>query len=354
MPQSVDFKMAVKKTVDAQTACADIMKRVDAGKVAPVYLLMGEETYYIDFLTRYLLNALLQPEERDFNLLTMFGADTDVSTVINAARGFPMGASRLVVCVYEAGRLAQIERLALYLKNPQPTTVLILAYKHGGLTGQSKLVSAVRQCGGEILDSPKLRDYQLPAFINRYARQHDVSIEEKAVEMLVESVGDDLSRMASEIDKLLLSLPSGDVRRITADAVAQGVGMSKEYNVFELQDALVKKDVYKANRIANYFYKNAKANPIQKTLPVLFRFFSNVLLAYYAPDKSERGVANWLGVSDWQVRNTYMPAMRAYTGVKVMQVIRSIREADRKSKGGEGSSAGNTDLLRELLYVILH
>lgn len=345
--------MAVKKAADPLSAYNDIIRSLKTGQIAPVYLLMGEESYYIDLLTNQLLSFLLKPEERDFNLLTLFGAETDVSAVINAARGFPMGAQRLVVCVHEAARLGNIDQLALYLKKPQSSTVLIIAYKYGRLDGRSKLINAIHQCGGVVFDSPKLRDYQMPAFIKRYAQQHKVAIEEKAVEMLVEAIGADLSRMAGELDKLMLYVSNGK-GAITSEMVEQGVGISKDFNTFELLDAIVKKDIYKANKIANYFYKNAKANPIQKTLPVLFRFFSNLLLAYYSPDKSEHGLANWLGMSDWQIRQNYLPAMRMYTGIKAMQAIRCIREADVKSKGGEGSNAGNSDLLRELLFVILH
>lgn len=345
--------MAVRKTADSLSACNDIINNLKAGQIAPVYLLMGEESYYIDLLTSELQNSLLKPEECDFNLLTMFGAETDVATVMNAARGFPMGAQRLVVCVHEAARLSNIEQLVLYLKKPQPSTVLIICYKYGRMDGRNKLINAIKQCGGVVFDSPKLKDYQMPAFIKRYARQHNVVIDEKAVEMLVEAIGADLSRTAGELDKLMLSV-SPATHSITSELVEHVVGISKEFNTFELLDAIVKKDIYKANKIANYFYKNAKANPIQKTLPMLFRFFSNLLLAYYAPDKSEHGLAAWLGLSDWQIRMTYIPAMKAYTGIKAMQAIRYIREADVKSKGGEGSNAGNTDLLRELLFVILH
>lgn len=263
--------MAVRKTADSLSACNDIINNLKAGQIAPVYLLMGEESYYIDLLTSELQNSLLKPEERDFNLLTMFGAETDVATVMNAARGFPMGAQRLVVCVHEAARLSNIEQLVLYLKKPQPSTVLIICYKYGRMDGRNKLINAIKQCGGVVFDSPKLKDYQMPAFIKRYARQHNVVIDEKAVEMLVEAIGADLSRTAGELDKLMLSV-SPATHSITSELVEHVVGISKEFNTFELLDAIVKKDIYKANKIANYFTKMQRQILFRKHCPCCLGF----------------------------------------------------------------------------------
>ena len=172
--------------------------------------------------------------------------------------------------------------------------------------------------------------------------------------MMAEYVGADLNRLASELDKLALALQTTGARMVTPDLVERNVGISKDFNVFELQDALVTKDVLKANRIAQYFEKNPKANPIQKTLPALFRFFSSLMLAYYAPDKSEKGLAEWLDMKEWAVRNSILPAMQRYSGVKVMKIIEEIRRADARSKGVGNPGISDGDLLKELLFFILH
>lgn len=184
---------------------------------------------------------------------------------------------------------------------------------------------------GVLFESKKIKDAQLPGFISSYLKRRSVEIEPKASEMMAEFVGADLSRMAGELEKLIITLPRGQ-KRITPEQIERNIGISKDYNNFELRNALVAKDVFKANQIIKYFEENPKTNPLQMTLSVLFNFFSNLMLAYYAPDKSEQGIANQLGLkSSWQSKD-YMVAMRKYSGVKVMQIIGEIRYCDAKSK----------------------
>lgn len=329
-----------------------IVREVRAGNIAPVYYLMGEESYYIDHLSDFLVNTLLRPEERDFNLITLFGADTDTTSVVHAAMGFPMGAERLIVLVKEAQALKNIDLLEPYLKQPQPSTTLILCHKNGTIDRRKAIVKHLEKVG-VLYESAKLRDYQLPTWITNYLRRKQIAIEPAAAEMMAEYVGADLNRMAGELDKLVIALNAATPTIDTA-MVSSHIGVSKEYNVFELTDALGKKDVQRVHQIANYFDKNPKANPIQMVLPFLFRYFSNLMLAYYAPEKTTRGIAAWIGASEWQVERNVLPAMRMYTGRKVMEIIRQIRRTDARSKGVDNPSISSGDLMKELLFFILH
>lgn len=351
-----------KKTAVGPTHEA-IIRDVRAGKIAPVYYLMGEESYYIDKLSDFLVDSLLQPEERDFNLLTFFEGDQertrgeatrtiDFKTVCQAAMGFPMGAQRLVVLVKEAQKLKNVEALEEYMKQPQPTTVLIVCHKYGVLD-RRKAVAKLIEKNGVLYESSKLRDYQLPAWIRDYCARKRQAVDTRAAEMLAEFVGGDLHRLSGELDKLLISLPQGG-GTITPDLVAHHIGVSKEFNIFELTDALGRKDVVKVHQIANYFEKNPKQNPIQMTLPVLFRYFSQLMLAYYAPEKTKGGIAAWVNVSEWQAERNIMPAMRMYSGRKVMDIIGAIRRTDARSKGVDNPSIPPGDLMKELLTFILH
>ena len=313
---------------------------------------MGEESYYIDHLADFLVDTVLKPEEKDFNLITLFGADTDIETVINSAKGYPMGAQRLVVWVKEAQNLLNIDRLEYYLKQVQPSTVLVFCHKNGSLDRRKKIAGMIEKCG-VLFESKKLYESQLPTFVRNYMKRKRLGIDPAAAEMIAEYVGADLNRMAGELDKLCIAMPEGQTV-VTPELIERNIGISKEFNIFEMQEALAQKDVLKVNKIANYFDKNPKANPIQKILPTLFKFFTNLMLAYYSPDKSERGIAAWLGMADWQVRKNVMPAMQKYSGVKVMKIIGEIRRTDARSKGVGNPSISSGDLMKELFFFILH
>ena len=329
-----------------------VMSELQKGTFRPVYYLMGEEGYYTDRITDYIMENALNEFERDFNMTVYYGLDTDIDTIVTAAKRFPMMAERQVIVVKEAQLLKNIDSLLYYLQAPQPTTVLVFAHKNGSLDKRKK-VAAELERSGVVLDSKKLRDDQLPAFINGYLREKGLVADEKSVLMMRESVGADLSRMAGEIDKLAIALPQGSVS-ITPDLVEEHIGISKEYNNFELQNALVNKDILKANKIIQYFARNPKKNPIQMTLALLFNFFSNVMMCYYAPDKSERGVAEFLGLkSTWGVGD-YMKAMKNYRAMHVMEILHLIRLADAQSKGAEGPQVPDGEIMRELMYRILH
>ena len=318
----------------------------------PVYYLMGEESYYIDRISEYIAQTVLNENEKEFNQTILYGADTDIATIINAAKRYPMMSKYQVVIVKEAQGVKNIDELSYYLQKPLESTILVLCHKLGVLDRRKKLAAEIEKVG-VLFESKKIKDTQLAGFITSYLKRKSIEIEPKASEMMAEFVGTDLSRMAGELEKLIITLPKGQ-KRITPEQIEQNIGISKDYNNYELRNALIIKDVFKANQIIKYFEENPKTNPLQMTLSVLFNFFSNLMLAYYAPEKSEQGIAAQLGLkSPWQSKD-YLAAMRKYSGVKVMQIIGEIRYCDAKSKGVGNSSLGDGELLRELVYKILH
>ena len=336
------------KEITYEEIARDLKNRI----YKPVYYLMGEETYYIDKISEYIAQTVLTDEEKEFNLTVMYGADTEVATIINTAKRYPMMSEYQVVIVKEAQSVKKMEELSFYLQKPLQSTILVLCHKHGTIDRRKKLAAEIEKVG-VLFESKKIKDAQLPGFIASYLKRKSVDIEPKASEMMAEFVGTDLSRMAGELEKLVITLPQG-TRRVTPEHIEKNIGISKDYNVYELRAALVAKDVLKANTIIHFFAQNPKANPIQQTLGGLFGFFSNLMLAYYAPEKTEQGIAAQLGLrSAWQARE-YITAMRNYSGVKVMQIIGEIRYSDARSKGVDNSSLSDADLLRELIYKILH
>lgn len=327
-----------------------ILSELKSGVFHPVYYLMGEESFYTDRITDYIANNVLTDIEQEFNLTVFYGMDTDIDTILSAARRYPMMAEHQVVIVKEAQMIKNLDALVNYLRTPQTSTILVFAHKNGSLDKRKKVATELDRLA-VVLDSKRVREDKLPAFITGYIREKGLSIDGKAVMMLAESVGVDLSRMAGEIDKLSIAV-SGDSQFITPEIVEENIGISKEFNNFELQNAIINKDVYKANRIINYFAQNPKKNPIQMTLALLFGFFSNLMMAYYAPDKSERGVGEFLGVR-WGVSD-YIKAMKNYRALHVMEILHLIRLADAQSKGAEGAVVSDGEIMRELLYKIMH
>lgn len=318
----------------------------------PIYYLMGEESYYIDKISEYISQTVLTDEEKEFNLTVMYGADTDIANIINAAKRYPMMSEYQVVIVKEAQNVKDMESLVYYVQKPLPSTILVICHKHGTLDKRKKLAATIEKVG-VLFESKKIKDTQLSGFITSFLKRKSVDIEPKAAEMMAEFVGTDLSRMAGELEKLVLTLPVGQMR-ITPEQIERNIGISKDYNNFELKNAIIARDVLKANKIIKYFDENPKTNPIQATLSVLFNFFSNLMLVYYAPDKSEQGIASMLGLKNtWQAKE-YLAAARVFSGVKVMQIIGEIRYCDAQSKGVDNVSLKDGDLLRELIFKILH
>ena len=335
-----------------EITCDDVLKELRAKQYRPIYYLMGEESYYIDVIANYMAEHILSDSEKELNLTIVYGADTDIVSIINAAKRYPMMAEHQVIIVKEAQNIRNMDELFYYLQKPQSSTILVICHKHGVIDRRKKLATEIEK-KGILFESKKVKESQLPAFISAYMKRKGINIEPKAIVMLADFVGTDLSRLSGELDKLALILPKNQTC-ITPELIEHNIGISKDYNNFELRSALVEKDVLKANKIIKYFEENPKTNPIQMTLSLLFGFFSNLMLAYYAPEKTEQGIAAFLGLkSSWQSRE-YMNAMRRYSGIKTMEIIGEIRYADALSKGGGNSSLSNAEILKELIFKILH
>lgn len=335
-----------------EITCDDILRELRAKQYRPVYYLMGEEAYYIDLISDYIMDNVLTDTEKEFNLSVVYGADVDIATVINAAKRYPMMSEYQVVIVKEAQSIRNIDELSYYLQKPLRSTILVMCHKHGALDRRKKLAAEIEKVG-ILFESKKLKETQLPAFITSYMKRKGVDLESKATSMLADFVGTNLSRLTGELEKLIITLPKGQTR-VTPEQIERNIGISKDYNNFELRSALIERNVLKANQIINYFEKNPKTNPLQMTLSLLFSFYSNLMLAYYAPEKSEQGIASFLGLkSPWQAKE-YQTAMKRYSGVKTMQIIGEIRYTDAKSKGIGNPSLTDSELLRELVFKILH
>jgi len=331
-----------------------IMRDLKARKYSPVYYLMGDEPYYIDKIADYIAEHVLRPEERDFNQTILFGSDVSASLIADTARRYPMMSEYQVVIVKEAQNVKNTEALEKYFKAPMNSTILVMCHKNGTIDGRKKEYLKSIQASGVLFESKKLRDRDLPSFIESYLKARKVSIDPKSIQMIADNIGADLSRLTSELDKVVLSLPEQD-RRVTPQIVEDQIGVSKEFNGFELRDAIVNRNVYKANQIIKYFDENPKAGSIYSFLPLLFNYFQNLMIAYYAPNnKSQEGVAQWLEMrSSWAAKD-YMIGMRNYTAMKVMQIISKIREIDAKSKGLDNPNTPPGELMKELIFYILH
>ena len=338
-----------KKELTYELICKDIADR----KYGPVYVLMGEEAGCIDQITDLLVDNVLTEEERDFNQSIFYGADADAVSVINAARRFPMMAEHQLIVVKEAQLMRDIELLTAYVKHPLASTVLVINYKYKSLDRRKNLAAAVEK-NGILFESKKIPDYKMPGFITGLLQQRSLSIDVKAAQMLSDFLGNDLNRLSKELDKLAIIMAETGSKRVTPELIERNIGISKEYNNFELIKALSAKDVLKANRIAQYFEKNPKNNPLQMTLAVLFNYFSNLLIAYYSKDKSESGLMAAMGLrSAFQLKD-YQMGMKHYSAMKVFLSIGEIRKTDASSKGVDNASVSDADLLKELLYKIMH
>jgi len=336
-----------KKSNDFQSILSDLRQKV----YKPIYLLMGEEPYYIDVISDYIQNNVLTETEREFNQMVVYGADVSMREVINMAKRYPMMSSHTVIIVKEAQNLDNLDDLNFYLQKPQETSILVLCYKYKKVDARKKFVTEISN-KGVLFESKKLYDNQVPAFIGDYLKKEGLGIEPKAAQMLTDFLGANLSNIVNELDKLIISRPQG-ATLITPDLVEKNVGVSKDFNNFELLNALINKDVLKANQIVFYFEQNPKSNPLVLTLTVLFNFFSNLMLYYYIKDKSPSNVAQELGVNPYFVKD-YQTAASKYNAWKTMEIVSLLRIYDAKSKGIDNSSASDGELMKELVYKILH
>lgn len=331
-----------------------IMRDLKSGKYAPVYILMGDESYYIDRITDYIAENVLDPDDRDFNQTVVFGADTTAAQVVDMAKGYPvMPAAHRVVIVKEAQGLKSLDALERYFERPLASTLLVIAYKNGTIDRRKKVVGKA-EAVGVVFESKKKRDYELPAFIETYLKKNHVAIDPKSAAMIAEHIGADLSRLISELDKVMISLPD-DNRRVTPDIVEREIGVSKEFNIFELRTAIIERNVFKANQIVKYFDKNPKAGSLFSCLPLLYTFFQNLMVAFYAPDKNnDNNLAAFLELKSVWALKDYRVGMRNFSAMKTLQILAKIRETDAKSKGLDSLNTSTDDLMRELIFFILH
>ncbi|MFC5408289.1 DNA polymerase III subunit delta [Larkinella bovis] len=336
-------------------AIDQLLKDIRKKNVAPVYFLHGEETYFVDLIADEIEKTVVPEHEKGFNQFVVFGKDAQVGTILNMARRYPFMADRQLVLVREAqqlnglGEKANQALLEDYAKAPLSSTVLVLC--HTGAFDERKALAKAFAQKGVLLNSKKLYDNKVPDWIGDYCRQQGVKISLKAIQMLFDYIGNDLKRLAGEIDKITINLKAGE--EISAETVERLVGISKEYNVFELQKALTLRDVVKANRIVDYFSRNPKDNPLPPMLIILYQFFTKVLMVQASRDQSEKSLATLLGVHTFFVKD-YLQTARAYPVWKVAGILHAIRQADAHSKGVDAPSLTEGDILKQLVFAILH
>jgi|AGTN01.2.fsa_nt_gi DNA polymerase III, delta subunit len=318
----------------------------------PIYLLMGDEAYFIDKLTELFSETVLTETEKDFNMLTFYGVDSDVNTIISSARRFPMMAERQLIIVKEAQQLEKFDLLDVYARNPMFSTILVINYKHGTVDKRKAVVKSIDKAG-VVFESKKLYDNQIPGFITSYLREKEISVDEKSAQMLTDFVGNDISKLIPQLRKLEISLPENS-RRITSELIEKNVGISKDYNNFELLKAVIEKNVLSANRIVDYFSKSPKDNPTVVTLSVLFNYFSNLLECFWLPQRNEQSIMAALNMRSAYFVRDYTIGLRNYHANKVMDIISYLRTYDARLKGVDNISASQGELLKELIYKIMH
>lgn len=336
---------------------SDLKKKV----YHPVYFLMGEETYFIDAISDYIENNVLDEMEKEFNQSVLYGRDVDLATVLSAAKRFPMMSNYQVVIVKEAQNIREFAAkekadkdekppFLAYLENPQKSTILVICYKYKSIDKRTALAKSIAK-HAVLFEAKKLYENQVPDWILGYLKGKSYSMSPRAAALLTEYLGNDLSKIANELDKLMINLPAKS--EITEQHIQDNIGISKDYNIFELQTALGKKDILKANRIINYFASNPKDNPLVVTLVSLHSFFSKLLMYHFTPDKSKGGIASALGVNPFFVGD-YERAARNYPVQKLRYIVGELRDYDLKSKGIENASVPDGELLKELVFKILH
>ena len=328
-----------------------IVNDINGGNIKPIYFLMGEEPYYIDKLSDYIEQNVLSEEEKGFNQTVLYGRDVSMEDIISTSKRYPMMAERQVVIVKEAQDLAKnIDKLESYIENPMPSTVLVFCYKYETLDKRKKMTKLLDKMG-VVYESKKLYDNQVGEWIKRVLSGKSYSIEPKANAMLVEFLGTDLSKINNELEKLQIILPKETT--ITAKHIEENIGFSKDFNNFELLNALGSKNQLKAFQIVQYFSDNQKANPMVVTTSTVFGFFIKVLKYHGLKDRNPKNVASVLGVNPYFLKD-YDVALRNYPMKKVSQIVTALREVDVKSKGVGANALSQSDLLREMLYKIFN
>lgn len=328
-----------------------IIKELKAKRYAPIYLLHGNEPYYIDKISKYIEDNVLTEGEKSFNQMVLYGKDTDHKTLIDACSRYPMMASHQVVILKEAQEMKTLKEILPYIEKPVHTTILVICFKHKKFDGRTKFGKLLKQ-KALIFESKKLYDNQIPDWIQSYLKEKKLSISPSASALVAEYLGEDLSKVSNELDKLAINLAPGT--EVNEKHIQEQIGISKEYNVFELQKALGSKNVVKSNRIINYFISNPKKNPLVVVVGTLFNFFSKVYLTHFLKNSSEREMMEKLGVRHAFFLKDYKLAARNYPYQQSQAVISILKEYDLKSKGVDRVNATDGDLMKEMIFKILH
>lgn len=335
----------------------------------PVYFLMGEEPFFIDEVSNYIEKNILDDSEKEFNQTILYGGETNILTVLSEAKSYPMMSNYRVVIIKEAqhmkdlvprekpetgkkgsGEAEKVHPLLSYLDNPQKSTILVFCHKYKTVDMRTAFAKNLSK-RAVVLKSDTMYDYKVPKWIEGFVSEKKYSIEPRASQLLTEYLGNDLSKIANELEKLFLNIP--EKSKITSEHIQKFIGISKEYNNFELQSAIGKKDSLKANRIINYFASNPKDNPMVVTVASLAGYFSKVLVLHALPDKSQNNVASALKVNPFFVKD-YVAASQNYPFNKTMNIISILREYDLKSKGYESTGIPEGELMKEMVFKILH
>jgi DNA polymerase-3 subunit delta len=333
-----------------------LLEDMKSNKYAPIYFLQGEEPYYIDLICEFVEQNALQESERGFNQVVVYGKEITMSDILTHARRFPMMSDRQVVIVKEAqniidfGKEEGAKLFEHYLDHPQPSTILVFCYKYKTLDKRKKLTKTIEK-QAVVFNSRKLYDNQVPAWISQYLAYRNFPITDKAVEMLAENIGNDLVRLSKEIDKMLINVQPG--AEIDDHAIQRFIGISREYNAFELQKAIVYKDILKANKIAAYFEANPKNNPVIPVIGVLYSLFSKLLVLHHSKVKNEKEIAGALKINPYFARE-YKVGINNYNLPKILQNIHYIKNADLMSKGVYNASLSDGQILKELVFKLLH
>jgi DNA polymerase-3 subunit delta len=328
-----------------------IVADIKSGNIKPIYFLMGEEPYYIDKISEFIEKNVLTEEDKGFNQMVLYGRDVTIEDIIDNAKRFPMMAERQVIIVKEAQDLSRtIDKLLAYSENPQLSTVLVICYKYKKIDKRKTLYKSIQK-QGVVYESKKLYDNQVADWIRRVLSGKSYKIDTKAASMLVEFLGTDLSKINNELVKLMVVLPVNST--ISPKDIEENIGISKDYNNFELRKAVGERNSLKVNRIINYFAQNQRANPMVMTISLLNNFFTQLLIYHSLHDKSKNNVAKSLKVSPYFVSD-YATAAKNYPMRKVSQVITLLRDADVKSKGVGANALPAGDILKELLFKITH
>ena len=328
----------------------EIISSISNKDFHPIYFLMGEEPFYIDKISDYIAENVLESQEKEFNQSVLYGKEVGIAQIIAEAKQFPFGSTHRVVIVKEAQNIKNIEDLESYLNNPQPSTLLVICYKYKKLDKRKKFTKTLVK-KALLFESKRLYDNQVPDWIAKYLTEKGHKIEEKASFMLAEFLGTELVNISNELDKLTLIVKKEE--KITASIVEKNIGISKDYNIFEFQQALGSKNILKSNQIVNHFSANPKAHPLVVTLGMLFSFFQKIMTFHSLKDKSKNSVATELKVNPYFV-NQYSIAAQNYSQSKLFDIFTHLKQYDLKSKGVNNASTKDGELLKELVYKILH